>query len=205
MEKKLMDVDFYNQACAYFFYHADQRTKMIQYFVAVFAASLALYGSLLGKYPLASAFVALFQIMVSIIFCFIDKRNKFLVEQSENVIRQIEEDYNVNVPTDKYAYGVFSNEEHAYKFLTVYHKTKRKKEDRIKKLCDDGACNKKIEYEIKKEFSEAYGVSGFELKKEIHGKKIFSFSRCVQWLYNMCTAISVVSVIIAILVLFGVI
>ena len=74
MEEKhdLTDRDFYQQACAYFYYHAEQRTTMINYFIAVFAACLALYGSLLAKYPLASIFVAGFLLIVSIIFYAID-------------------------------------------------------------------------------------------------------------------------------------
>ena len=52
--RDLTDRDFYEQACSYFYYHAEQRTTMINYFIAVFAAGLALYGSLIEKYPTAT-------------------------------------------------------------------------------------------------------------------------------------------------------
>ena len=47
-KKNLTDSDFYQQACSYFYYHAEQRTTMINYFVAIFAAAIALYGTLLS-------------------------------------------------------------------------------------------------------------------------------------------------------------
>ena len=33
-KKNLTDADFYQQACSYFYYHAEQRTTMINYFIA---------------------------------------------------------------------------------------------------------------------------------------------------------------------------
>ncbi len=203
-DKKLTIVNFYEQACKYFFYHAEQRTKMIQYFVAVFAAALALYGTLLEKYPIASAFVALFQIVVSIVFYFIDKRNKFLVEESENVIKQIEKDNGVDVPIGKYAYGVFSNEENIYNFYNICQNKKNNKVKEISDMCDNGYCDKDIKEKFKKEFPNSGEISVFEMKKGLKGKKVLSFSRCVKWLYNICTGISVIAVIIAVLIVFKV-
>ena len=75
--RDLTDKDFYDQACSYFYYHAEQRTTMINYFIAVFAAGLALYGSMLEKYPFASMFVAIFMFVVSLLFHLIDLRNRF--------------------------------------------------------------------------------------------------------------------------------
>ena len=63
--KNLTDKDFYTQACEYFYYHAGQRTTMIQYIIAVFGASIALYGSLLKDYPLASLLISAFLLLVS--------------------------------------------------------------------------------------------------------------------------------------------
>ena len=86
-EKKcLTDQDFYQQACAYFYYHAEQRTTMINYFIAVFAACIALYGSLLEKYTLASMLIAVFLLVVSVLFFMIDLRNKFDVKESQSGI-----------------------------------------------------------------------------------------------------------------------
>lgn len=75
--RDLTDKDFYDQACSYFYYHAEQRTTMINYFIAVFAAGLALYGSMLEKYPFASMFVSIFMFVVSLLFHLIDLRNRF--------------------------------------------------------------------------------------------------------------------------------
>ena len=90
--KNLTDKDFYDQACSYFYYHAGQRTTMINYFIAAFGAFLALYGALIKDYTLASMLIAVFMGVVSAIFLMIDLRNKFDVKKSENVIRQIERD-----------------------------------------------------------------------------------------------------------------
>ena len=88
--KTLTDVDFYAQACSYFYYHAGQRTTMINYFIAVYGALIALYGAMLASYTLASVLTAFFMGLVSWIFYMIDIRNKFDVKESQNVIEQIE-------------------------------------------------------------------------------------------------------------------
>ena len=64
----LNDKDFYEQACSYFYYHAGQRTTMINYFIAVFGAFIALYGALISTYTLASMLIAVFMGIVSFIF-----------------------------------------------------------------------------------------------------------------------------------------
>ena len=135
--RDLTDKDFYDQACSYFYYHAEQRTTMINYFIAVFAAGLALYGSMLEKYPFASMFVAIFMFVVSLLFHLIDLRNRFDVKQSQCVIAQIEHDYSVDIlreKEDKYVYGVFSNEDNIFKY---YGFSKRKKDTEYKKLRDN--------------------------------------------------------------------
>ena len=66
--RDLTDRDFYQQACSYFYYHAEQRTTMINYFIAVFAAGLALFGSLIEEYPLASVLIAGFMFVVALLF-----------------------------------------------------------------------------------------------------------------------------------------
>ena len=119
VEKDLSDKDFYLQACEYFYYHAEQRTTMINYFIAVFAACIALYGSLIDEYSLASTLIAVFLFFVSVLFYCIDLRNRFDVKQSQSVIAQIERDYGVHKPYENgglYAYGVFSNEDNTFKY-----------------------------------------------------------------------------------------
>jgi len=99
--KNLTDADFYQQACSYFYYHAEQRTTMINFFIAVFAAAIALYGTLLSEYTWVSVLVAVFMTIVSIIFYFIDLRNRFDVKESQNVIEQFERDYGMDKVHDK--------------------------------------------------------------------------------------------------------
>ena len=67
-EKTLRDKDFYEQACSYFYYHAGQRTTMINFFIAVFGAFIALYGALISTFTLASMLIAVFMGIVSAIF-----------------------------------------------------------------------------------------------------------------------------------------
>ena len=106
MDKKdLNSKDFYEQACAYFYYHAGQRTTMINYFIAAFGAFIALYGALISTYTIASMLIAVFMGIVSAIFFMIDLRNKFDVKKSENVIRQIERDHGVDKPIGDYPFG----------------------------------------------------------------------------------------------------
>ena len=94
--RDLTDRDFYQQACSYFYYHAEQRTTMINYFIAVFAAGLALFGSLIEDYPLASVLIAGFMFVVALLFHLIDLRNRFDVKQSQCVIAQFEHDYSID-------------------------------------------------------------------------------------------------------------
>ena len=124
----LTDKDFYEQACSYFYYHAEQRTTMLNFFIAVFGASVALYGTLLSSFALASVMIAVFMELCTIIFFMIDSRNRFDVKKSENVIRQIERDYGVDKPLDAYPYGVFSNETNIFKYYGISQRKQRKKE-----------------------------------------------------------------------------
>ena len=50
-ERTLTDSDFYTQACSYFYYHAGQRTTMINFFIAVFGALSAPVPSAQGRLP----------------------------------------------------------------------------------------------------------------------------------------------------------
>lgn len=81
---------FYEQACSYFYYHAEQRTNMINYFTVVFGAGLALYGTLIKEYTVAAAMISLFMACISTLFYLIDQRNKFDVKQSQMVICEFE-------------------------------------------------------------------------------------------------------------------
>lgn len=200
MEKKnLSDSDFYAQACSYFYYHAEQRTTMINYFVAIFAACLALYGTLLSDYAWVSALVAAFMTIVSVVFYFIDLRNRFDVKESQNVIEQIERDYHMDKVHEHYAYGVFSNEANVYKCYGCtprkgsYNDLRRayKKRKRSSRALDTFNT-------AKAEFlSENKGVSEHELMKSLESNSLISLSFCIKILYFVCMFISASSVVLA--------
>jgi hypothetical protein len=175
---------------------------MINFFIAVFAASIALYGTLLSQYAWVSALVAIFITIVSIIFYFIDLRNRFDVKESQNVIEQIERDYEMNKVHDRYAYGVFSNEANVYRCYG-YH---QRREGSYKKLLSEykmfmrnrltlEAFNaSKAEY-----LQENEGVSEYELMKSLKNGSIISLSFCIKVLYIACITISFLAIVLAIL------
>ena len=200
-KKNLTDSDFYTQACSYFYYHAEQRTTMINYFVAIFAAAIALYGTLLSEHTWVSVLVAIFMTVVSVIFYFIDLRNRFDVKESQNVIEQIERDYGMDKVHDKYAYGVFSNEANVYRcyghkprHVGSYKKLKRAyKKHRRNRLALEAFNASKSEY-----LRENEGVSDYELMKSLKSGSIISLSFCIKILYFICIFISALSVGLAV-------
>lgn len=201
-KKNLSDSDFYTQACSYFYYHAEQRTTMINYFVAIFAASIALYGTLLSEYAWVSALVAAFMTVVSVVFYFIDLRNRFDVKESQNVIEQIERDYGMDQVHDRYAYGVFCNEANVYRcygctprradsYKALKRAYKMHKRNRLALECFNAA---KAEY-----LRENKGVSDYELMKSLESNSLISLSFCIKVLYFVCMFISASSVLLAII------
>lgn len=198
--KNLTDADFYQQACSYFYYHAEQRTTMINFFIAVFAAAIALYGTLLSEYKWVSMLVAVFMTIVSVIFYFIDLRNRFDVKESQNVIEQIERDYGMDKVRDKYAYGVFSNEANVY----VCYGYKQRRNGAYKKLMRSykSFMRDRITLEAFNASKAEYlrdneGVSEYELMKSLKSSSIISLSFCIKVLYVVCIAISVLAVALA--------
>lgn len=211
--RDLTDRDFYEQACSYFYYHAEQRTTMINYFIAVFAAGLALYGSMLEKYPFASMFVSVFMFVVSLLFHLIDLRNRFDVKQSQCVIAQIEHDYSVDVlreKEDKYVYGVFSNEDNIFKY---YGFSKRKKNKEYRELrASYKAWQKDVSNETLKNIFDAKKdtfmknnntVSYDELEASFNSRPVITLSWSIKSLYYVCMFISVVTFFIALFVVKG--
>ena len=201
-KKNLTDADFYQQACSYFYYHAEQRTTMINFFIAVFAASMALYGTLLFEYTWAGVFVAIFMTIVSLIFYFIDLRNRFDVKESQNVIEQIERDYGMDKVRDKYAYGVFSNEANVYRCYgyTQRNQGKYKKLQREYKSLQRNRLTLEAFNESKAEYlRENENLSEYELMKSLKNGSIISLSFCIKILYMACMVISVFSVILAVI------
>ena len=211
----LTDKDFYQQACAYFYYHAEQRTTMINFFIAVFAACIALYGSLLSEYPVASMLIAVFLFIVSLLFYFIDRRNRFDVKQSQNVIGQIERFYGIDKPLgDKqYAFGVFSNEDNVFKYYNLKCRKKEqnaeyraivklyKKTERLKNRLGSGnsrvrALDDELTRRIDALAAADDSISRFELVNSIKSGSVISLSFSIKMLYYVCIIISLLAVIL---------
>ena len=176
-KRNLTDADFYQQACSYFYYHAEQRTTMINFFIAVFAAAIALYGTLLSQYAWVSMLVAIFMTIVSVIFYLIDLRNRFDVKESQNVIEQIERDYEMNKVHDRYAYGVFSNEANVYRCYG-YHQRRESSYKKLmsayKKLMRNRLTQEAFDASKAEYLRENEGISEYELMKSLKSRSIIS-------------------------------
>lgn len=199
-KKNLTDADFYQQACSYFYYHAEQRTTMINFFIAVFAAAIALYGTLLSQYAWVSVLVAVFMTIVSVIFYLIDLRNRFDVKESQNVIEQIERDYEMNKVRDRYAYGVFSNEANVYRCYGYRQRREgsyKKLLSAYKKLMRDRLTLEAFNASKAEYLQENEGVSEYELMKSLKNSSIISLSFCIKILYIVCITISFLAIVLA--------
>ncbi len=209
MDKKdLNSKDFYEQACSYFYYHAGQRTTMINYFIAAFGAFIALYGALISVYTIASTLIAVFMFVVSLIFYMIDLRNKFDVKKSENVIRQIERDHSVDKPINDYPYGVFSNETNIYKYYNLKYRRAGNEYAKIRKLSKLVAKGKANESELDARIAAFVQtdstVSYHEVKDSLSQESIIPLSLCIKLLYVLCMIISALAFVFALLVVIGV-
>lgn len=209
MDKKdLNSKDFYEQACSYFYYHAGQRTTMINYFIAAFGAFIALYGALISVYTVASMLIAVFMGIVSAIFFMIDLRNKFDVKKSENVIRQIERDHGVDKPVGDYPYGVFSNETNIYKYYNLKNRRAGNEYARLRKLAKLVAKGKADEGELDARISAFVQsdptVSYHEVKDSLTQESIIPLSLCIKLLYVLCMIISALAFVFALLVVLNV-
>ena len=205
-EGRLTDKDFYEQACAYFSYHAEQRSAMINYFIAVFGASIALYGTLLEKYTLASVMIGIFAGIVSVLFYLIDVRNRFDVKMSQSVICQIEHNYGMDKPNGKYSYGVFNNEDNNFKYYDLaarkdpaYREIRKayKKAKNKKNLPDE------LRAKIKAVTDNDPYISEEAFTDSLRKGTIVHLTTCIQWLYIVCMIISALAVILAIFICLG--
>lgn len=208
LNERLSDKDFYEQAYAYFTYHAGQRTAMINFYIAVFGASIALYGSLLEKCPPASIMIGVFSCVVTILFYKIDIRNRFDVKMSQSVICQFEQDYGLDrpAPDGNYAGGVFSNEDHNFKYYTPegrdsqLYKSLRKEYLQAKK---SGKIPQALMARIQA-FADADGhISAAALISSFSSAPIPHLSSLIKWLYYTCGVISIASTVLAVLVASG--
>ncbi len=196
MEEK--DRDFYDKAYSYFAYHAEQRTTMINYFIAVFGAGLALYGSLIMSMPFACILIAVFLFSVSLLFYYIDQRNKFDVKQSQAVMCAFEEKYGVSSSKVHPAFGVFSNEDNTYMLYDRGFRTKSAEYKRLWKL------RHRLESE---EFQSALAaflkkhenVSEKDVRASLSKRTLPHLSTCIKCLYYICMTVSMLGFASAIL------
>jgi len=201
----LTDKDFYDQACQYFYYHAEQRMTMINYFIAVFGAGIALYGNFIEKNPTVGFLISTFLLIISILFCSIDLRNKFDVKQSQSVIAQIEKDYGrdkLKGNDAKATYGVFSNEDNTFRYYGREHRKEEGNEEyrelqklykQIKALKKKKASEEqidKLEEELENRvelYLENDGtISKKEFKSSIGKRSIRSLSNSIKYMYYLC-------------------
>lgn len=202
-QSNITDKDLYKQACNYFYYHAEQRTNMINYFIAVFGASVALYGALLVEYTPASAFIGAFMFVVAFLFYNIDLRNRFDVKHSQSVICQIEKDIGADVRQEgaDCPYGVFSNEDDVFAFYGV---SARRKNKIYKELKMNQYNPEKLEELIEK-YKDELNVSEKELRSSLNSRGIISLSQSIKMLYFVCMLISVLAFALSLLIISGVI
>jgi len=201
----LTDQEFYDKAYAYFEYHAGQRMTMINFFIVVFGACIALYGDMLNDHPFSGVLISLFLLIVTILFYCIDLRNRFDVKQSQNVLCQIEKANGADVlrPGHTHLYGVFSNEGHSYPF---YDRKTQKHDKRYRALKNrsksaDSAQTNKLDEDITNFLGEeSASVSVCEVRHSFAEPPLFRLSSCIKFLYFSCMIVSVLAFLYAIYV-----
>lgn len=195
-EANLTEQDFYNQACEYFRYHAEQRTTMINYYIVVLGACLTIYGNFISSAPFACILIAGFMLIVSILFYNMDLRTKFDVKQSQNVICEFERRYQVNTTHKKYALGVFSNEDLMFALYDDdFHNDPEFQA--LRKLSHKP--DSKATFDTKfSEFAAKHTEYNPEiLRKSITDKKIPHLSTSIRNLFYICMAASGLGIIAA--------
>ena len=195
------DKDFYDKAFSYFTYHAEQRTTMINFYIAVFGACIALYGSLIMDVPIACVLISVFLLIVSILFYHIDIRNKLDVKQSQSVLCAFEEKYNVTSSKDHAAFGVFSNEENLF---ILYDSKFRKKDAQYRKLLKHAKklSSAELDKEINKFIETHENLNANDVKASLSHRAVPHLSSCIKFLYFICTGISIIGIMAAIFLCF---
>lgn len=194
-EGKITQKDLYDKAYDYFEYHAGQRMNLLNYYIAVFGACVALYGSTLETMPLASALIGGFLCFVSVLFYKIDLRNQFDVKQSQHVLTQFERDRQTDLPAcdgSQNAYGVFSNEDHVF---NLYDSDFRKSKDYQSFLKEYKSAEDKNA--VLKGYAQRFHVSAAELRASIRKSSIPHLSTCIHVLYISCMAAGALGVVAA--------
>lgn len=203
-ERNLSDQDFYDKAYSYFSYHAGQRTNMINYFIGVFGAAVALYGALI-QYPVAGICISGFMLAVSVLFLLIDIRTKFDIKHSEKVLCQIEQDYGVDRADKAYPYGVFSNESNNFQYYDYGYRKERGKEwtdlkADYRKFKKGQMTWEELEQKIEVFMGEDK-VPVKEVLDSLGQLPIAHLSTSITWLYRICILVSAVALCFAVYLL----
>jgi hypothetical protein len=108
----------FDYAWKHFDFHARQRTTMFQYFATMLPLIVAAYFYFLKEKPLhlvdeALLTIALIGVILSIVFCLLDVRNRQLYRISESNLMLLEKNYLYKVPLDGFP-GIVTYEQRIY-------------------------------------------------------------------------------------------
>lgn len=204
-EQNLTDQDLYDKAYSYFSYHAGQRTNMINYFIGVFGAAVALYGALL-QYPAACICISGFMLAVSVLFLLIDIRTKFDIKHSEKVLCQFEKNYGVSRADHReYPLGAFSNESNVFQYFDYGYRKERGEDWKnlkadYKKFKKGRLTREKMDEKIVTFMGEEK-VPVKEIYEALGQMPIAHLSTSITWLYRVCILVSVIAFFFAIYLL----
>ena len=206
LERTMTDQDFYDKAYSYFSYHASQRTNMINYFIGVFGAAVALYGALL-QYPAACVCISGFMLAVSVLFLLIDIRTKFDIKHSEKVLCQFEKSYGVDRAGTEYPLGAFSNESNIFQYFDYgYRKERGQDWKNLKKSYKAFKQGKLSKAQMDEKVIAFMGEDQIPVKEVYAALKelpIAHLSTSITWLYRICIAVSVIAFFFAVYLLWA--
>ncbi len=105
----------FEHAWRYFEKHSDQRVSFFNFYILIMAASSTALGIILQSESLSyfGILLGFFIIITSFIFWKIDQRTSFLIKKSENVLKNIEKNYDEK-------YHIFNIEE--FELKAINHK-----------------------------------------------------------------------------------
>jgi len=122
-KRNIADKDWLDIAFKHFLQHAQQRVQHFNYFIVfssiLTTATITTFQSNFQAHNLGVG-LGVIQIFLSFIFSKLDDRNRFLIKHAENIVKNIEKDFeNAN----GYCYSLFTSEE----IETIKSKEKQKR------------------------------------------------------------------------------
>jgi len=176
------ETELYSTACSYFTYHAKQRTDMNSYMFGFFAAMIAAFGVLVNQEMILAALIlSIMQFVTTLAFEKIDRRNKFLTEQGEKIIKNFEKRFTEGMSEEEMLkYSVFSSEAAAY---------------------DKWLSRSDVAY-FKRDASGNIVTENGKKKPLIWLFRESSFTESVKWIYICCKLIAVFQIVYSVYGLF---